>query len=134
MPAIIKILLIEDDRDDVELLQEALNTNNVDYEMEVLKDGSEALDFVKNCVACPHIIVLDYNLPKVHGKEVLKEIKATSKLKEIPLVVLTTSSSRTDMEYAYDMGADKFLIKPITFDEMKTTSLTIQKIALQGSN
>ena len=130
MPATIKILLIEDDGDDVELLQEALNTNNILYEMEVLNDGSEAIEFAKNCVACPHIIVMDYNLPKVHGKEVLKQIKATSLLKDIPLVVLTTSSSKIDMDYAYEMGAEKFLIKPITLAEMKITSTTIQDIAL----
>lgn len=130
MPATIKILLIEDDGDDVELLQEALNTNNVHYEMEVLNDGSEAIEFVKNCSKYPHIIVMDYNLPKVHGKEVLKQIKATTLLKDIPLVVLTTSSSKTDMEYAYEMGADKFLIKPITLAEMKITTNTIQNIAL----
>ena len=134
MPAAIKILLIEDDGDDVELLQEALTTNNVVYEMQVLRDGSEAIEFVKNCISYPHIIVMDYNLPKVHGKEVLKEIKASSQLKEIPLVVLTTSSSKTDMEYAYDMGADKFLIKPITFEEMKITSTTIHEIASRNSN
>ncbi|CAN5728974.1 response regulator [soil metagenome] len=130
MPTTIKILLIEDDGDDVELLQEALNNNNVHYEMEVLNDGSEAIEFVKNCSKYPHIIVMDYNLPKVHGKEVLKQIKATTQLKDIPLVVLTTSSSKTDMEYAYEMGADKFLIKPITMAEMKITTNTIQNIAL----
>ncbi|MES2648061.1 MAG: response regulator [Bacteroidota bacterium] len=130
MPATIKILLIEDDGDDVELLQEALNTNDVRFTMEVLNDGSEAIEYIKTCVECPHVIVMDYNLPKVHGKEVLKEIKATSLLKDIPLIVLTTSSSKTDMEYAYHMGADKFLIKPITMSEMKYTTSTIFEIAL----
>jgi DNA-binding response OmpR family regulator len=130
VPATIKILLIEDDGDDVELLQEALNTNDVRFTMEVLNDGSEAVEYINNCTECPHIIVMDYNLPKVHGKEVLKEIKASSLLKDIPLIVLTTSSSKTDMEYAYQMGADKFLIKPITMSEMKFTTTTILEIAL----
>jgi DNA-binding response OmpR family regulator len=130
VPAIIKILLIEDDADDVELLQEALNTNGVRFTMEVLNDGSEAIEYISNCVECPHVIVMDYNLPKVHGKEVLKEIKASALLKDIPLIVLTTSSSKTDMEYAYHMGADKFLIKPITMSEMKFTTTTISEIAL----
>jgi len=129
VPTKIKILLIEDDRDDVELLQEALNTNDVIYEMQVIYDGSEAVDFVRNCTVCPDVIILDYNLPKVHGKEVLKEIKASPFLKNIPVLVLTTSSSKQDKDYAYEMGASKFLIKPITMAEMRHTTNTIEEIA-----
>ena len=129
MPTKIKILLIEDDRDDVELLQEALNTNDVIYEMQVIYDGSGAVDFVRNCTVCPDVVILDYNLPKVHGKEVLKEIKASPFLKNIPVLVLTTSSSKQDQDYAYEMGASKFLIKPITMAEMRHTTNTIEEIA-----
>src|SRR4051812_4953875 len=124
-----KILLIEDDEDDVELLQQALNTNSVPFEMRVIKDGSEAIEFVRTCEVCPDVIVMDFNLPKVHGKVILKEIKAAEILKEIPVIVLTTSSSKEDEKYAYEMGAYKFLIKPVTLEQMKLTASVIVEAA-----
>jgi DNA-binding response OmpR family regulator len=120
-----KILLIEDDEDDVELLQEALNTNSVPFEMQVIRDGSEAIEFVRTCDVYPDVIVMDFNLPKVHGKVILKEIKAAEILKDMPLIVLTTSSSKEDENYAYEMGAHKFLIKPVTLEQMKHTATVI---------
>ncbi|HVG14529.1 MAG TPA: response regulator [Chitinophagaceae bacterium] len=124
-----KILLIEDDKDDVELLQEALDSSKVAYEMKVLTNGYSALEYIGTCTDSPHIIVLDYNLPKVHGRELLKEIKNGSILKDTPLVVLTTSSSTADLNFAYDHGADKYLIKPSTTQEIKTTVQTILSLA-----
>ncbi len=116
-----KILLIEDDADDVELLQEGFYTHHIPFEMQVIADGSAAVEFVRNCTAPPQIIVLDYNLPRVHGRDILKEIKASALLKRVPLVVLTTSSSKEDMDYAYELGACKFLIKPVTSEGLKQT-------------
>src|SRR5687768_1982995 len=102
------ILLIEDDSDDVELLQEAFENNNLQVEMNVIPNGSLAVEFIQSCSSCPDIIIMDYNLPKVHGREVLLELKKATALKHVPVVILTTSSVKEDMEYAYENGADKF--------------------------
>jgi CheY-like chemotaxis protein len=124
----IKILLIEDDEDDVDLLKETLDAGNIPNEMDVIGDGNEAVEFLTTCTSCPDVIVLDYNLPKVHGREILREIKNRGLLKPIPVIVLTTSSSREDIEYAYKMGASKFLIKPVTMEQMKLTASTIADV------
>jgi len=114
-----KILLIEDDHDDIELLEGALADNGVLYSIAIIHDGKAAVEYIKNCMESPDIIVLDYNLPKIHGREVLKEIKSADKFKNLPLLILTTSSSKDDIEYAYKYGADKYLIKPISTEGIK---------------
>lgn len=112
MEKIIRILLIEDDQDDVDLLKEALDDNDFPHIMDVVKDGGLVAAYIEKCVVHPDVIVLDFNLPRVHGKELIRRFKATPVFKNIPLVILTTSSARVDMDYAYREGADKFLIKP----------------------
>jgi CheY-like chemotaxis protein len=109
-----KMLLIEDDLDDIELLQDVLSAQGVVCEMEIANDGSAAVDYIKNCRDLPDIIILDFNLPKIHGKEVMLEIKSDPSFKNIPLVILTTSSAREDMDYSYKNGANKYLVKPNT--------------------
>ncbi|MGE5520220.1 MAG: response regulator [Candidatus Dadabacteria bacterium] len=125
MEKTIKILLIEDDIDDVELLQYALDRHSVKYQMEILSNGKEALEYIENCADCPEIIILDFNLPKVHGKEVLKQIKDNADFKNIPLVILTTSSAQDDKDYAGALGANAFLVKPTSTDGIKNTVETI---------
>ena len=127
-----KILLIEDDLDDIELLQDALKSYQVSYEMDIVNDGRSAVDYVKKCIDCPDLIVLDFNLPKVHGREVILEIKSVAGFKSIPLLILTTSSAKEDIEYAYKNGADKYLIKPSTLESIKETVDTI--VSLSKSN
>ena len=70
-----RILLVEDDIDDVELLEDALTGNNINYDLKVVNDGAKAISYFQNEIDHPHIIILDFNLPKVHGREVLKQIK-----------------------------------------------------------
>jgi CheY-like chemotaxis protein len=111
-----KMLLIEDDADDIELLQDVLSAQGVSFEMDVANDGNAAVEYIKNCRNLPDIIVLDFNLPKIHGKEVMLEIKSDPSFKDIPLVILTTSSAKADIEYSYKNGASKYLIKPNTVD------------------
>jgi DNA-binding response OmpR family regulator len=120
-----KILLIEDDLDDIELLQEALSSRAVNYEMETIYDGSEAIKYIRNCKVCPDIIVLDFNLPKVHGREIILELKSVASFKNIPLLILTTSSSKEDMEYAYQNGADKYMIKPTDMAQINEMAQTV---------
>ena len=120
-----RILLVEDDSDDIELLQEALKNHAIDFEMEVIKDGKSALDHFRTKKLAPDIIILDLNLPKVHGRELIIEIKKGLIFKNIPLLVLTTSSAKEDMEYSYKHGADKYLIKPTTMEKISETVRTI---------
>ena len=114
--------------DDIELLQEALSSRNVSYQMKTINDGAEAVSYVRNCVDCPDIIILDFNLPKVHGREIIVEIKSVASFKNIPLLVLTTSSAKEDIEYAYANGADKYLVKPV--DTGKTNEMVATIVQL----
>jgi len=129
MTSPIKILLIEDDPDDVELLQDSLNDENVVYEMNVINDGELVLDYLHKNTKFPDIIVLDLNLPRVHGKEILKKIKITPPYESIPLLILTTSSAKEDIEFSYKHGANKFLNKPTTIESFKSTVETIIGLA-----
>lgn len=114
MKSTLKVLLIEDDIDDVELLKEAFSDNNVAYELEVIMEGDRVKPYLENAEFIPGIIIMDLNLPKTDGKEILKDIKSTDAFKSIPLIVFSTSSSREDVEYAYSLGANKFITKPTT--------------------
>lgn len=118
------ILLIEDNPDDVELTKMAFEQNNFANEIEVVKDGQEALDFLIGdtpsgikAKGLPVIILLDLKLPKVDGHEVLKEIKAHKKLKRIPVVILTSSKQEEDIIKGYDLGANSYVRKPVSYTE-----------------
>jgi len=126
-----KILLIEDDLDDIELLHEALSSRNVSYNMDTITDGGEAISYIRNCDDSPDIIILDFNLPKVHGRDIILEIKSGALFGNIPLLVLTTSSAKEDIEYAYANGADKYLVKPV--DTEKTNELVNTIVQLYNS-
>jgi DNA-binding response OmpR family regulator len=129
MKSIIKVLLIEDDMDDVELLKEAFSDNNVEYEMEVIMEGDRVKPFIQNAEYLPTIIIMDLNLPKTDGKEILKDIKATDAFRSIPLIVFSTSSSKEDVEYAYSLGANKFITKPTTIAGWNETIEVIVHLA-----
>jgi CheY-like chemotaxis protein len=126
----IRILYIEDDPDDVELLQDSLTNHGVDYDMEVIMDGKEAIDFLRKCVSSPNVIVLDYNLPKVHGREILKEIRSLNLLSDLPVLILTTSSSQADINTAMANGASRYMIKPTTLAGIKNTVDSIVELAV----
>src|SRR3954471_14772173 len=106
---VIKLLLIEDDMDDVELLKEAFSDNNVEFEIELIMEGDRVKPYLETGEFIPSIIIMDLNLPKTDGKEILKEIKATDAFKSIPLIVFSTSSSKEDKEFSYSLGANKFI-------------------------
>jgi CheY-like chemotaxis protein len=116
-----KILLIEDDLDDIELLEDTLKRlgplRGVAWTLDTLHDGNAAVDYIRMGAGRPDIIILDFNLPKIHGREVVLEIKSSASFKSIPLVVLTTSSAREDIDFAYNHGVDKYLTKPTTMEE-----------------
>ena len=114
----IKILLVEDNPGDVRLTQEVFKQSNVKSTLYVTKDGAEALDFLRHDGTIrPDIILLDLNLPKKNGNEVLAEIKQDPELKCSPVVILTTSKSELDILRAYDLYANCFITKPVDLDE-----------------
>ena len=129
MPEEIQIFLIEDDTDDIELLEVSLRDNKVLYNMDVVMEGDKVQDYLKNCKNLPHIIVMDFNLPRVHGREIMKQIKAHEVFKNIPLIVLTTSTAKEEIEYSYKMGADSFITKPTTIQGFNATVGTIVQLA-----
>ncbi len=126
-----KILLIEDDADDIGLLEDALNSHGVSYTMETLNDGSSALDYIETAARLPDIIILDFNLPRVHGREVVLGLKSSPSFKAVPLVVLTTSSAREDIEFAYSKGVDKYLTKPNSLAEFAKIVETIIRLGVK---
>lgn len=125
MQKLIHILLVEDDPDDVELLESAFRDNQVAFESTVIPQGDHVLPHLEMCKIFPDIIILDLNLPKMHGKEVLSQIKLSESLKQIPVVILTTSSAQGDLDFCMQKGADDYLIKPVTLDDFNAV---VQKI------
>lgn len=118
----VKILLVEDNPGDVRLTQEALKESKMLNELYVAEDGVEALEFLNRAgkyADAPHpdLILLDLNLPKKDGRELLEEIKADEKLKRIPVVVLTTSKAQEDIYRMYEQHANCYITKPIDLDQ-----------------
>jgi CheY-like chemotaxis protein len=128
------ILLIEDDMDDVDLLKDALHENNVYYQMEVIMEGDKVNSYLNAVKTLPEIIVMDLNLPKTGGKEILQDIKKSFALTEIPIVVLTTSSSKDDIDYCTSLGISKFITKPATIDGWNLTVNNIVDVAIGASD
>ncbi|MBW4625994.1 MAG: response regulator [Brasilonema octagenarum HA4186-MV1] len=118
----IEILLVEDNPGDVRLTQIALEDSKISVNLNVVVDGVEAIAFLRKQenytqVPTPNIILLDLNLPRKDGREVLEEIKADDTLKRIPVVVLTTSRAEEDVLKAYNLCANCYVTKPVDFDQ-----------------
>ena len=127
----VEILLVEDNPGDVRLTREALKEAKVINHLTVLKDGVEALAFLRRegqyaTAARPHLILLDLNLPKKDGREVLTEIKADDKLKRIPVVVLTTSQDEQDVLKSYHLHANCYITKPVDLEQFMTVVKSIE--------
>ena len=135
-----EILLVEDNEADIRLTKEALEETELLSNLSVVKDGEKALDFVFKRkgfekAPSPDLILLDLNLPYKSGKEVLAEIKSHPELKSIPVVMLSTSQAREDINGAYQLHANCFLSKPVDFEEFvsltqKTTSYWLETAKL----
>jgi two-component system, chemotaxis family, response regulator Rcp1 len=110
------ILLVEDSPSDARLIREALHETALDVQITVARDGVEALDYLlrsgKTSQGRPDLIVLDLNLPRKNGREVLAEIKSSSELKQIPVVVMTSSTAEEDVAGAYSLNANCYVVKP----------------------
>jgi len=127
----VEILLVEDNRGDVRPTREALKEGKVINHLTVFKDDVEGLVCLRRegpyaKAACPHHIVLDLNLPKKDGREVLAEIKADNKLKRIPVVILTTSQDEHDVLKSYTLNANCYITKPVDLDQYMTVVKAIE--------
>jgi chemotaxis family two-component system response regulator Rcp1 len=118
----VEILLVEDNPADVRLTMEALKEGKIANNLNVAYDGVEALEFLKKkgkYAKAPNVdlILLDLNLPRKDGREVLAEVKADDNLKRIPVVVMTTSKAEEDILRSYNLHANCYVVKPIDFDK-----------------
>ena len=118
------ILMVDDSPRDVELTLHALAQNNLANEVDVVRDGAEALDYLRRRGAFtarpagnPALVLLDLKMPLVDGIEVLRQIKNDPQLKIIPVVVMTSSSEESDMVTSYQLGANAYIVKPVNFQE-----------------
>jgi CheY-like chemotaxis protein len=118
----ITILMADDDADDRELAREALAESRVLNDLHVVGDGAELLDFLRHQgryehqdAPRPDLILLDLNMPKLDGREALGVLKNDPTLRSIPVVILTTSRTEEDVARSYDLGANSFISKPVTF-------------------
>lgn len=127
----IRILQVEDDQDDIELMEQAFHDNGIRIQLVSVKQGDQVLPYLESSIDLPDVILLDLNLPKMHGREILKLIKSRADWKEIPVIILTTSSSMEDLDYCLRLGADKYITKPATVDGFKNTVTSIVTIASQ---
>jgi chemotaxis family two-component system response regulator Rcp1 len=115
---LMKILLVEDSLADVELTLDALQNAKVANDVTVVRDGEAALEHLKtNPGGAPDLVILDLNLPRLTGHEVLAAMRADESLRRIPVAVLTTSSAESDVEKSYDLGANCFLTKPVEIEQ-----------------
>lgn len=115
---LMKILLVEDSLADVELTLDALQDAKVPNEVTVVRDGAAALTYLRSPeIASPDLVILDLNLPRLSGHEVLAVMKADDAMRRIPVAVLTTSAAESDVAKTYDLGANCFLTKPVDIEE-----------------
>lgn len=131
----VTILMADDDEDDCMLANEALAESRLANNLLFVRDGEELMDYLyrrgkyaqQSNSPRPGLILLDLNMPKKDGREALKEIKADPHLRSIPIVVLTTSKAEEDICRSYDLGANSFITKPVTFGSLVEVMKTIGK-------
>jgi CheY-like chemotaxis protein len=130
-----EILLVEDSNDDIELVELALKSGNIANQLDIVKDGEDALDYIfckgryktRDSNDLPALILLDLNLPKINGLEVLREIRRNEKTSYIPVTIFTSSSQEKDITESYKLGANSYIQKPVDFEKFRET---IQNLGL----
>ena len=135
----ILILMADDDDDDFLLTQKALAQSRLLNELVRVKDGEELLEYLrsegdyaeKGPTPRPGVILLDLNMPRKDGREALKEIKSDPKLRDIPVVVFTTSKAEEDIYRSYKLGVNSFITKPVTFDNLIHVMQTLGRYWLE---
>ncbi len=135
----ITILVADDDPDDRLMIKEALEEARLANRIEFVEDGVELMDYLHRCAnhavrpgpALPGLLLLDLNMPRKDGREALEEIRTDSRLKRLPVIVLTTSAAEEDILRTYDLGASSFITKPVTFADLVRTMETVTDYWLQ---
>lgn len=126
-----RILLVEDNPNDIEITRRALEKGQVKNELTIARDGQEAIDLLFGHAGAraslPGLILLDLNLPRVDGREVLSRIKTDPELRRIPVIVLTTSTREEDVVRSYDLGVNTFISKPVRFEDFIKVITAIQE-------
>ena len=130
-PEVIKVLVVEDNPNDVAIIKRAMRKSDVKCELYFARDGAEALDFLYQQgdfedAPRPDLILLDLNLPKIKGLEVLAKIKSDEHLRRLPVIVLTISEREEDMVKAYDSGAASYMTKPVDSKDFERLIQTVQ--------
>ncbi|MGW5671302.1 response regulator [Micromonospora sp. NPDC003776] len=121
-PSPVRILVVDDDPGDVLMIEEALEDSDVEKVIDVVNDGQEAMEFLRRQgrhteAQRPDVILLDLNMPRMDGRQVLGEVKQDDDLRTIPIVVLTTSNADTDIVGSYTLQANAYVTKPIDLDD-----------------
>jgi CheY-like chemotaxis protein len=128
----IQILMAEDDEEDQALVQKAFRRARVINHLNFVNDGEELLQYLRRegrfaDAPFPDIVLLDLNMPKKDGREALKEIKGDSRLRHVPVVILTTSDADEDVLRSYDLGASSYIQKPVTFEKLVEVVETLRQ-------
>ncbi|CAM3533241.1 response regulator [Flavobacterium gelidilacus] len=113
------ILLVEDNPIDLDLTLRAFTAKNISNPIQIARDGEEAMQYLErweNGEPTPIVILLDLNMPKINGLEVLEKLKSHPEFKAIPVVILTTSSESSDLQKAYKLGVNSYIVKPVSFE------------------
>jgi CheY-like chemotaxis protein len=120
---VMSVLLVDDDEGDLLMIQEALDSGTAAHEIHVAHDGQEALDFLRRKGSYadaprPDLVLLDLNMPRMDGRQVLAAVKVDEELRKIPIVVLTTSRAPADIASSYDLHANAYVTKPMSLDDL----------------
>ena len=134
MASQIKILHVEDDPNDALLFQHACRKAHLDIELQSVSDGDEAMTYLRascdrpdgNAPSLPHLILLDLKMPRVSGFDLLTWLRREAAFRKVPVIVLTSSNHETDIKRAYDLGANSYLVKPVSFEALVEIARTIQ--------
>jgi len=132
------LLLVEDSRTDVELTEEALASAGIETDLHVASDGEAAMSFLRRQpphegARRPDLVLLDLNMPRKDGREVLRDIKCDERLRSIPVLVLTTSGAQEDVAEAYANGANAYLRKPVHFDDFVATMRAVEQFWMSAA-
>lgn len=133
----LNILLVDDNEGDILLFLEACETGKIEKRISVIKDGKEACDFFGKAIIqkqLPDMVLLDINLPRRNGHQVLKHLKTTEETKNLPVIMFTTSSSQTDKRACYENGVEYFISKPVEANDFQKTIELIENFWINKEN
>ena len=135
----IRILIVDDDPADAEIIQELLEECATALEIHVVHDGIDALEYLRSCIhvpvpGLPDLILLDLNMPRKDGREVLQEIRATEQMQHLPVIVLTTSQEEDEIEQVYRLGANCYVSKPAAMADFERLVNAIELFWLQTAS